>query len=130
MRRHLGEVGRELRRVAHRHLDLAADLGRRRQAVLERPLHDAERELHQVAGELRVEVQRQAAQRRHHVAQLRLLARVHGEREPLHERVHLQVERRGELDIGRQVAERPDAEELRRSCQGISEPKRRSWSRA
>ena len=65
--------------------------------------------LERVAGELRVvgiEVQRHAAERGHHVAHPCHLALEDGEREPLHDAVHLEVERRAELDVCRRVAER------------------------
>ena len=53
-------------------------------------------------------MQRQAAERRHHVADPGLAARVHRRGEALHEGVHLEVEHAGELDVGRDVAERND----------------------
>jgi len=53
-------------------------------------------------------VQRQAAQRRHHVADPRFAARMHGGGEALHESVHLQVEDARELDVDGDVAEGDD----------------------
>ena len=59
-------------------------------------------------GMVGVVVQRDAAERRHHVAQPWPRARVHRGRKLLHERVDLEVELVGELDVRRAVAERHD----------------------
>jgi len=57
-------------------------------------------------------MQRQAAERRHYVVHLGARQRVHCDRQALHHRVHLQVQRARELDVGCEVAEGDDLQRL------------------
>ena len=111
--RHFLEIQRELGLVAHRQLDLAPGIVLHLQALLEQAVDDLEGRLERLGREpavVGIEVQRHAAQRRHHVADPRHFLLEDEEREPLHDAVHLEVERRRELDVRRRVAERHDGE--------------------
>ena len=110
--RHFLEIQRELGLVAHRQLDLAPGIVLHLQLSLSKPLTISRAASSGSAGNLVVgiEVQRDAAQRRHHVPDPRHLSLEDEEREPLHDAVHLEVERRRELDVRRRVAERHDGE--------------------
>src|ERR1041384_6050366 len=105
------DVGRELALVAPRPLPRSRRRLFGRGLLLHAFLHQDRRRLEGVAvhvGMVRVVVQREAAERRHHVAHPRPRARMHRGRELLHELVHLEVKLVGKLDVSGAVVERHD----------------------
>src|SRR5688572_32187881 len=62
-----------------------------------------------------MEVQREAAERRHHVADPGHLALEDRQRQALYDAVHLQIEGARELDVSRRVPQRDHAERARLS---------------
>ena len=108
--RHFVHVGREFGFVAHRHLDLALEFLRRGQAFLQALRRQLGRELEHISLESRIEMQRDPAQRRHHVAQPRQAARAQRDGKALHHRVHFGVEGARELDVCRAVSQGNDAQ--------------------
>jgi hypothetical protein len=109
--RHFVDVRRELAVVAHRHLHRALRVLLLGVDLLQALGDQVRRSLQRLAvqlGRIRIEMQRQAAQRRHHVAHPGQRALVHHRREALDHRVHLEIQLLGELDVRGAVSKRMD----------------------